>query len=382
MTGHRALGLTPDIGAAPDGSRSAGGHPPSAPVTAATLGVAQHDPAAASATGAAGATGAGDGAAAAADARAAWAAEPERSSLPALKVMVWIALRCGRRLARAVLVVVVFYFVLFSPRQRRASRRYLDRALGREASWWDGYRHVFCFAATVLDRVYLLRGQTTWLDLHAQGTRMMDARVALGKGVYMMGAHLGSFEVLRATGLGANAPGKPAVDITMLMYPDNARMINSVLAAIAPEARPRIIALGRPEAMLAVRDRLAAGGLVGVLADRTLPLESDRSGVMWLPFLGRPAPFSDGPFRLAELLRQPVIFMAGLYCGGGRYEVHFEQLADFSQRLRDPAEREARLAQAMAAYVARLESLCRARPYNWFNFHDFWHEDAGPNPPG
>ncbi len=33
---------------------------------------------------------------------------------------------------------------------------------------------------------------------------------------------------------------------------------------------------------------------------------------------------------------------------------------------------------ALESYVARLESLCRTYPYNWFNFHDFWIED----PPG
>jgi predicted LPLAT superfamily acyltransferase len=29
----------------------------------------------------------------------------------------------------------------------------------------------------------------------------------------------------------------------------------------------------------------------------------------------------------------------------------------------------------MRAYLGRLEALCRAHPYNWFNFHDFWQED-------
>jgi hypothetical protein len=27
----------------------------------------------------------------------------------------------------------------------------------------------------------------------------------------------------------------------------------------------------------------------------------------------------------------------------------------------------------MAQYVAQLERYCRAAPYNWFNFYDFWH---------
>ena len=84
---------------------------------------------------------------------ATWAHEPERSNAFALRVMVWIALRLGRRIARGVLVLIAIYFVLAAPRPRRASRAYLERALGRPANWADLYRHVHTFAATILDRL-------------------------------------------------------------------------------------------------------------------------------------------------------------------------------------------------------------------------------------
>ena len=300
-----------------------------------------------------------------------WVTEPERSTAWALRLMAWIALRCGRRVARTLLHGVALYFVLLAPRPRRASARYLSRVFGRPAHWTEVYRHVHCFAATVLDRVYLLRGATAWLDLRAQGTEWVDQVLADGRGALLMGAHIGSFEALRATGR-----DQPDLHITMLMYPDNARLINAALAAIAPGAQPAIIALGRPESMLAVRDRLAEGGLIGVLADRALPGESPgKSSTVWLPFLGHDAPFSDGPFRLADLLRQRIVFMVGLYLGGPTYDVRFAPLADFRQRLRDPAAREQRIHAALRDYVARLDALCREQPYNWFNFHDFWHDD-------
>jgi predicted LPLAT superfamily acyltransferase len=116
------------------------------------------------------------------------------------------------------------------------------------------------------------------------------------------------------------------------------------------------------------------------LADRTLPGSEEsgqqRGNSIELPFLGHPAVINDGPFRLAALLRRKVFFMAGLYVGGARYDVHFEPLADFSERVSDPAERERRIRAALESYVERLEALCRAYPYNWFNFHDFWLEDS------
>ena len=301
---------------------------------------------------------------------AAWAAERQRSSASLLKLMSWIAVRCGRRVSRGVLHLISAYFVLFAPAARRASARYLARVHGRPARWREVYAHVYCFAATILDRVYFLRRETGWLQLTLRGQDMIDNILAEGQGAFLVGAHVGSFEALRASG-----HDRPDLRIAMVMYPDNARKINAALAAIAPDAVPDIIALGRPQAMLQIRERLAEGALVGMLGDRTLHAESSRGHPVRLPFLGDEVEFSDGPFRLAELLRQRIVFMVGLYLGGSRYEVRLEPLADFRERPVDAADREARIRAALADYVRRLESLCREQPCNWFNFHDFWRDD-------
>jgi len=298
-----------------------------------------------------------------------WSRTPERSNALALKIITWIALHLGRRVARWVLHPITLYFVLFAPAARRHARRYLARALGRPPRFIDGYRQVFAFASTILDRVYLLRWPLSRFRVQTQGAELLDATLAEGRGAFLVGAHMGSFEVLRAVG-----ESRPGVRVAMVMYPDNARLVNNALRAIAPQMQPHIIALGRPESMLQVRDWLDGGGLAGMLADRTLPTEGERGSEVLVPFLGAPAAFTDGPFRLAALLRRKVIFMAGLYLGDDRYDVRFETLADFSQRC-DAAERERRIHAAVAAYAARLETLCREHPHNWFNFHDFWRED-------
>ena len=172
----------------------------------------------------------------------------------------------------------------------------------------------------------------------------------------------------------------------MVMYPENARKIHSVLQALAPDFKLAIIAIGTPGSTLAIRDALDAGSAVGMLADRFVgsatpstrgPAARDaaRTSGVEVPFLGQPALFSDGPLRLAMLLRRRVIFMVGLYLGGRRYDMRFETLADFTDPPADAAAREQLVHQALHDYVARLEALCREAPYNWFNFHDFWRED-------
>lgn len=308
-----------------------------------------------------------------------WSTTPERANKVALQVICWIALTMGRRAARLVLHPVTLYFLLFSPAPRRHIKRYLFRVIGPSAGWGDGYKLLHAFASTVLDRVYFLRGRMDLFDVRVVGKEPVESEALAGRGAFLLGAHVGSFEALGACkGL---SPDSPKLRPAMLMFPDNARQINAMLDAISlPELRPHVIALGRPHSMLALRDWLDTGGMAGLLADRTLPGQVEQAGQrgnsIELPFLGQPALFNDGPFRLAALLRRRVFFMAGLYVGGARYDVLFEPLADFSERIRDPAERERAIHEAVQAYVVRLEALCRSYPYNWFNLHDFWLEDS------
>ena len=306
-----------------------------------------------------------------------WAADRERSNLWVLRLMRWIAIGAGRRAARLLLHPITLYFLLANAKARRASRQYLARALGRPARVGDVYRHIHRFASTILDRVYLLQERFDAFDVTATGAAAVHASLDRGQGVMLVGAHFGSFEALRASGWVRGAP------VAMLMHADNARLINATLAAVAPNAQLHTIALGRPGAMLALRQWLDDGGLAGLLADRTLPAAADRgdrSRTHVIEFLGQPARFSDGPFRLAALLRRKVVFMAGLHDGGNRYDLRFVELADFSV-VGDGggaagSGTDQRVLDALHRYVALLETLCRESPYNWFNFYDFWATDA------
>ncbi len=300
-----------------------------------------------------------------------WTAQHERSNLRMLRLMRWIAVALGRRCARLVLHPTTLYFLLFGGVAARESQRYLARVFGRPPRWIERYRHIHHFASTILDRVYLLQQRFDQFEIEVQGAHHLDAVLAEGQGALLVGAHLGSFEVMRSLG-----QARRGLKVAMLMYEDNARMLNDTLLAIAPDAPLHTIALGRLEAMLELRHWLDEGGVAGLLADRTLPQQSHRVTLHEVDFLGSPATLSDGPFRLAALLRRPMIFMAGLYHGGNRYELRFTPLADFRERRSGAAQDEA-LRAAVHAYADTLSGLCRETPYNWFNFFDFW---AAPAP--
>lgn len=285
-----------------------------------------------------------------------------------LRIMTWISLHLGRRSSRLILHGVTLYFLLFSPSSRRASRNYLNLALSRKAAWLDLYRHFFSFASTIHDRIYLVNQRFDLFDFELHGTEQLHALLAEGRGLFLLGAHLGSFEVLRSLG-----KVHPELQIAMVMHEANAQKINAMLAVINPAATQDIISLGKIESMLTVRERLDEGYLVGMLADRA-PNDDNMRPVT---FLHKIAYMPGGPFRMAALLRRPVLFMTGLYLGGNRYRIHFDTLADFTDIA--PGERSAAITTAMTDYAALLDQYCRAAPYNWFNFFDFWQAAADPD---
>jgi len=290
-----------------------------------------------------------------------WASRPERGSQSAIRLGAWIALRLGRRAAQVFLYPVCLYFLVSSPTALRNSRAYLQRVLGRRPRLVEVYRHFLTFGSCVLDRVYLLNEQERWFDIRAKGEEIVREIDRNGGGCLLFGAHFGSFETARVVGRRYRD-----LPISLLMYEANARKIRSALAAINPRLATEVIGLGRLDSLILLAERLRDGHFVGVLADRNV----DGKDMQRIDFLGAPAAFPQGPFRVALMLHRPVVMMAGVYKGRGRYEVRFELLAP--ARETRPSDPQAWLDEIMHRYVARLEALCREAPYNWFNFYDFW----------
>jgi predicted LPLAT superfamily acyltransferase len=290
-----------------------------------------------------------------------WVTHRERGSMTMLRIMTFLSIRLGRSGGRLFLYLIAAYFFTFAPTARRHARAYLRRALGREPSAADRFRHVLTFATTIHDRVYLLKERFDLFDICVDGEELVRAAHLAGKGAFLMGSHVGSFEVIRAVGR-----RQPGLRVAMAMYEDNARRVNAMLAAVNPAAKPDVIALGHMDAMLKIRESLDRGIFVGVLGDRTLGDETTQE----VSFLGQPARFPVGAMRAAAIMRRPVIFMIGLYRGANRYHVAFESLADFSAV--EPRQRDAAVRAAIERYAGLLEKYIRSDPYNWFNFFDFW----------
>ena len=290
-----------------------------------------------------------------------WVGLPERGTPRSLQVIAWIAVRLGRAVARLLLHPIAFYFVITADAARRASYEFLRSANGRSVRWWHVLRHFHCFAATILDRFYLLRGEFERFCITMHGYDVLRRQMQTGEGAILLGSHLGSFEVLRALGVMAQS-----FPLKVLMDTAHNQNITRFFDALNPTIAGTVIAPDRPDTLIRVRESLDAGCFIGTLGDRVFGADKTTR----CQFLGAPATFPAGPVLLAAIMHCPVILFFGLYRGGNRYEIHFEHLADAISL--DREHRAEKIQSWMQLYVTRLQYHASVAPYNWFNFYPFW----------
>jgi predicted LPLAT superfamily acyltransferase len=310
--------------------------------------------------------------------RAAWVGVTERGSTFGM----WLAVRfCqvfGGWLSEYFIVLpVVAYFFLTDRKGRRASRRYLERlhampggpaALGQAPTLRASFRHYQEFGLMILDRVRftLARGRDNGVDIVFRGREVFSDLLADKRGAILLGAHLGSFDVMRVLA------ARTGIVVNVLMITRHAPRINAILRRLDPGVDVRVIEPDplAVDTVFRLRACLERGEFVAILGDRVAG--SARARVVRASFLGAPAPFPQGPFLLADALGCPIIFMSAVRRGPMRYEIFAERLAERVVLPRQ--QRAAPLGALASAYAARLEAHCLRAPYQWFNFFDFWGE--------
>lgn len=292
-----------------------------------------------------------------------WIQQRERGSPWLVRLLRWIALTLGRTPARLLLYPITLYFFFRASPQRRASRDYLRRALGREPHIGHILRHIHSFAATILDRVFLLGGRHHDYRIEIHGLEQLREAIDKNQGCLLLGAHIGSFEVLRALAL----EDRP-FELKILMYPEHNELLTRLFNELNPELAATTIPLGRMDTMMRVHDALQQGEVVGLLGDRAAG--DDKTVICQL--LGAPARFPTGPALLAASMRVPVVLFLGLYLSDRHYEIRFARMPKLD--LGDRNRRSELMRAWMQEYADRLGTQLQRLPFNWFNFYGFWDE--------
>lgn len=293
-----------------------------------------------------------------------WLSQPERGALLGMKLVMWLATAFGRWPARQLVRAVALYYALFDRSARAASRDWLTTVQGRAPSFGETYRHFFTFAQVTLDRFFFLRGKTAPFEISRTGNEHLIALQRTRQGAVLLGAHLGSFEAMRAGGR------EEAFDINIVGNFANARVINALFEDLGDANRARVIDVSDDSlnATLQMRERLEDGEMVALLGDR----RSEATKSVTVSFFGRPARLPAGPFILASLLGCPVYLVFGLFHAPRHYALHCEP---FAERIELPrGTRQQALQDVMQRYATRLEHYASTAPYCWFNFFEFWDD--------
>jgi predicted LPLAT superfamily acyltransferase len=301
-----------------------------------------------------------------------WIDRPEGGTMFGYKLISGLALGFGRTAARLALYPITLYFLIRRGPERRASREYLRQISGRNVSWWQIAKHIHCFAAVTLDRVFLLTESFKRFDVRTFGLDQLRQAWAQGRGVLLLGSHLGSFDALRVL-----ADFRSDIKLRVVIDVEQNRNLSDVLNALNPQLAQSVINARQEGTTTALRikEALDEKSLVTLLADRARP----GNQVMTADFLGRPAPFPTAPWQLAAALKVPVVLCFGLYRGGNRYDLHFETFTD--QLKLERAQRAAELRHTIQRFADRVAHHARIAPYNWFNFYDFWRADDSQSAP-
>ena len=293
-----------------------------------------------------------------------WKGQGERGTAGALRLILWIALHLGRTAARSLLYPITLYFLVTASTQRRASRDYLGLALDRPATLLDTAKHIHAFSATILDRVFLMADRYDYFQLEIRNHKLIAEHLDAGRGCILLGSHLGSFEILRATAI-----VKRELPLKILMYPHHNEMMMRILSELNPALNDSIITLGKPDTLIRAKETVAQGGIIGLLGDRV----ADSGKTVNCRFLGRDTAFPQGPMLMSSILKSPVFLFFGLYLGDNRYQIRIEHFAD--EVTLERGRREEMIQSWTQRYADRLEHFAREAPYNWFNFYDFWGRD-------
>jgi predicted LPLAT superfamily acyltransferase len=314
-----------------------------------------------------------------------WSRLAERGSGLGLRIIFVCYRVLGESAARLLLYPIVAYFLLTGSKSRAASLDYLHRVntycvaqniVVQAAEGWRGsFHHMLAFAQSGLDKLAAWMGGFDSSRVGFPNRVEFERLLASGRGAVLIGSHLGNLDMTRAL-----ATNEQRAIVNAVVYTNHAQRFNAMLAQTNASFGVNLIQISHlgPETAIMLKEKIDRGEIVVIVGDRTPPPEGGSSRrVSQIEFFGQPAPFAQGPFILASLLDCPVylFFCLREY---DSYNIYFEP---FAERIILPRrERKERLQDYLHQYARRLEAHCLKAPYQWFNFYDFWRQDATSNP--
>ncbi|MEZ8060753.1 glycosyltransferase family 2 protein [Vibrio splendidus] len=304
-----------------------------------------------------------------------WSRTQERGTVLGIKLLLAVYTLLGRGVFNLILRGVMGYYHLTGKRARNASEQYLfqlktyaEQQNIELPTELTSYNHLLSFGHTMLDKLAAWKGDFSVDNLSIHGQEQFESMVSNKQGVLILGSHLGNIELCRALGRRHSN-----IKINALVFTEHAERFNSVMKAVNPQSDLNLIQVTSmgPDTAILLQQKLEQGEWIVIVGDRTSTSKESRS--VWAEFLGKEAPFPQGPFMLASVLKAPVFLLFGLRDDSQskpHFNVYFEH---FSDKIELPRKtREQSLQQVVQKYANRLEHYTLKAPLQWYNFFNFW----------
>lgn len=304
-----------------------------------------------------------------------WSQIKESGGLLGLRLTLFCSKILGQQLTYLIMYFVMIYYFFAYSGARKSSFEYIKHikpTLSGIKLWLYSFRHFLSFGRMLIDKFAVWNKKITMNNLSFSNTTQKSLKQATEskKGGIIFTAHLGNLEVARAL-----SKYDKNIKINALVFSKNAQKLNNLLTKVNSEFQIGMISLQQPTPELAIElhDKIQAGEFVVIAADRTSVTKQERN--LEVDFFGENAPFPEGAFVLASLLKCPCYFMICPKKSKNQFEFIFE---DFAKEglVFERKNRKEQLTNHAQKYAKRLEYYCSKYPLEWFNFFDFWNKDV------
>ncbi|MDN4502133.1 acyltransferase [Alteromonadaceae bacterium BrNp21-10] len=307
-----------------------------------------------------------------------WSSIAERGNQFGIQCLLFLYRIFGKTLLKIVLLPVIIYFFITGSTSRRYSKIFLTNAFKlrhskglstqSRPSIYDGIKHFMSFGLSAFDKIDSWLGNISPNQITYKNYALFNHLIEQKRGAIFIGSHLGNLEVCRALG-----QGKYAIRINVLVFTQHAEAFNKVLGQLNDDADLNLIQVTQvgPDVAIMLKDRVDKGEFVVIVGDRT-PINNP-GRVSTVDFMGKPAPFSQGPLILASVLECPVYLLFCLREKRG-FKVIFENFA-IPKLVLPRKNRQEILSTYCQKFAHRLEHYACLYPHQWYNFFDFWQQD-------
>lgn len=278
------------------------------------------------------------------------------------KIFIFIINKIGTSAAYLLLYPVVAYYVLFSTKSNRAIRDYFLRlkAFSKKDIRASLFRTYFNMGQALIDKIAIISDSELKFEIERGGTRNLKAMDAQNTGGFLIGAHMGNWEIAGHLMKLYNTP------VNIVLLDGEEEQIKNVMNEAMGDRHFKTIPIKKDMShIFKIHEAARNKEFICIHGDRFLPEQK----TLETSFLGGPAEFPAGPFVMASKLGLPISFVYGMKESAAKYHFYCTKpiLGKVSKN------------EVLAHYVQQLEEMVMRYPNQWFNFYPFWKSDKTLN---